>query len=340
MGARRLSAVLADFATTLNVGESVAGTLQQLVNKVQRDFAGSGVGAFVVDAGPHRGVTVATDDGLLTVLQLQVHTGSGPCLDAYRTGRPVSLDVPGNGSVFSFPMRAGGEAIGAVTVHFDGTPGFAGVALTEAQVVADVMGEYVVNVRNRHEVQEAVRRLGTEAMHDSLTGVPNRRLLQDRLHLAASKAHRNGSFVGVLFIDVDRLKLVNDSLGHDAGDELLRGVVGRMQAVLRPGDTLARLAGDEFVVVCEGMTDRRQAGEVAERVLTSLETPVEVAGIALRASVSIGIAFAGGGGGTALQALARADAAMYEAKRRGGGRATTDSGPGPQLHNGAVRPFR
>jgi diguanylate cyclase (GGDEF)-like protein len=158
-------------------------------------------------------------------------------------------------------------------------------------------------------------------LHDSLTGLPNRALLRERLKHVAHRAVRNPSNVAVLFTDLDHFKRVNDTFGHSIGDELLVAVAQRLSGVLRPGDTLARLSGDEFVIVCEDLDRADNALAVAERVLAAFMVPFELTALSLAVSASVGIAYAGSGETAAFdQLLVSADTAMYEAKRIGGGR--------------------
>ncbi len=159
--------------------------------------------------------------------------------------------------------------------------------------------------------------LAHQALHDPLTGLPNRALLVDRLEQALARLARNPSSVGVLFLDLDKFKLVNDTHGHVAGDVLLTAVARRPRAAIRSGDTIARYDGDEFVVVCEHV-DADELARLAEQLLTTLTEPIDVEGAAVYATVSIGAAL--GSRGTCADSLLRdADAAMYHAKERGGG---------------------
>ncbi len=152
------------------------------------------------------------------------------------------------------------------------------------------------------------------ALHDPLTNLPNRSLFLDRLRPAEQRAARSNSAVGVLFVDLDGFKTINDSLGHARGDELLIAVASRLSESLRAGDTAARLGGDEFAVLLDGLADEREAVIVAKRMLETLRGPVAVAGQEMLVRASIGVATARGPGGDLLR---DADLAMYQAKAQG-----------------------
>ncbi|HET7689986.1 MAG TPA: EAL domain-containing protein, partial [Nocardioidaceae bacterium] len=172
----------------------------------------------------------------------------------------------------------------------------------------------VTDVTESRRVEQELRR---RALFDTLTGAANRALLQDRLEQALAHARRRQSQVAVLFADIDRFKLVNDSLGHHVGDQLLQQVAQRIRTVLRPGDTLARFGGDEFVVVAENL-DRDGAAALAEAMSDVFGTPLTVAGHSAYMSLSVGIALVRDE--PAADALRFADSAVNDAKRRGRGR--------------------
>ena len=175
--------------------------------------------------------------------------------------------------------------------------------------------------------REAERRLQHDAMHDALTGLPNRVLFLDRLDQAIRRARRQRapSTAAVLILDLDRFKAVNDSLGHAAGDRLLVAVAKRLEGAVRPTDTVARLAGDEFTLLVSDVGHPREAITVAERVHHALQSPIELDGRELFVDASIGIALAGRDAAPE-QVLRDADVAMYRAKARGtGGHAVYDS---------------
>jgi diguanylate cyclase (GGDEF)-like protein len=164
---------------------------------------------------------------------------------------------------------------------------------------------------------KAAEETAHQAFHDPLTGLPNRALFLDRLHQAQARSLRSGDSVGVLFVDLDGFKTVNDSLGHSAGDQLLISVGNRLEAILRPTDTVARFGGDEFALLLEEVEEPIDAARVARRALELLERPIEVAGREVLLTASIGIAV---GRESPDDLLRNADIAMYEAKGRGKGR--------------------
>jgi diguanylate cyclase (GGDEF)-like protein len=159
-------------------------------------------------------------------------------------------------------------------------------------------------------------RIRHEAVHDPLTGLANRTLLQDRLEHALSKSGRLGTDTAVLFIDLDNFKDVNDHHGHVAGDAVLMELGQRLRTAIRPGDTIARFGGDEFVAVCEDV-DRQSAVLVAERILEAIRMPITSGGAEHRVSASVGIAR---GGSDPEVLLDHADVAAYRAKSAGRGR--------------------
>ena len=171
----------------------------------------------------------------------------------------------------------------------------------------------VSQIQDISEQKQINERLTELTLHDPLTGLANRVLFADRLAHAVERSRRARERVAVLFIDFDRFKRVNDSLGHAAGDELLRHAAERMRSAVRPADTIARIGGDEFTVLCEDLGSVNDAAWVADRLSDTLERPFELLGSEMRIGVSIGIAVADRYD-TAETVLAKADAAMYRVK--------------------------
>jgi diguanylate cyclase (GGDEF)-like protein/PAS domain S-box-containing protein len=165
------------------------------------------------------------------------------------------------------------------------------------------------------KVKEAY--LSHRALHDPLTGLPNRVLLLDRLEAALARIRRHQAFLAVLYLDLDRFKTVNDNLGHDVGDRLLHVVARRLQDTLRPSDSVARLGGDEFAAILPDLGGPHEALAIADRLLAAVAEPVDLGEGDLVTTVSIGLAGAGDGGASAAELLRRADFAMYTAKDRG-----------------------
>jgi diguanylate cyclase (GGDEF)-like protein len=178
--------------------------------------------------------------------------------------------------------------------------------------------EEVITTRTKG-LEAANRQLRHLATHDSLTGLPNRVLLDDRLQQAIAHADRDMRSFAVLICDLDRFKLINDSLGHRAGDELLQEVARRLLTVVRTADTVARFGGDEFVLIGTSTGDAEDAAALAVRVMDVLQAPVRIAAIDIHTSPSIGIAMYPDDGVTMQALLAHADAAMYSAKQHGRG---------------------
>jgi diguanylate cyclase (GGDEF)-like protein len=189
------------------------------------------------------------------------------------------------------------------------------VPVTGPTEIATLASEYNAMLEARVDYET---RLADQALHDELTGLPNRALLRDRID-EALQCSRTDTTIAVLFLDIDRFKVINDSLGHRAGDELLCAVAHRLAARLAPGDTLARFGGDEFVVVCEGVSGTTHAVEIVRRVQSMLGEPFTIAGTDVTVTATIGVSLARAGIEEADDLIREADIAMYHAKdeRRG-----------------------
>ncbi|HVJ97572.1 MAG TPA: EAL domain-containing protein [Acidimicrobiia bacterium] len=198
----------------------------------------------------------------------------------------------------------------------DGTR-FPMVISTSAVVVEGAEPMTCCLVRDLSEQKQLEGQLSHQALHDFLTGLPNRTMLTDRLDQALARSRRHHGLCGVLYVDLDRFKTVNDTLGHAGGDALLKEAARRIVISVREADTVARLGGDEFVIICEDLTGVHDAVEVTERVAAALRAPYAISGDRVHANASIGIALSAGGQDDADALIANADIAMYRAKQNG-----------------------
>ena len=171
--------------------------------------------------------------------------------------------------------------------------------------------------QRRQELEEVNKELAHRAFHDALTGLPNRLMLRDRLSQAIVRAQRNGTVLAVLFIDLDRFKAINDTLGHRIGDGVLHSVARRIESQLRKSDTVAREGGDEFLVLLEEVGSAQNAARVAAKLLHSLGQPHDIEGHSLHCSGSIGVAMYPDDGQSADELIKHADAAMFDSKGEG-----------------------
>ncbi|MBV9410221.1 MAG: EAL domain-containing protein, partial [Acidimicrobiia bacterium] len=175
----------------------------------------------------------------------------------------------------------------------------------------------VANQRDITERRAFQEQLTRQAYHDALTGLPNRALFQSRLEVALARAARHQRTMAVLFVDLDRFKIINDSLGHEIGDDLLVAVAGRLRSAVRDEDTVARLSGDEFTVLLEEVEDEEEAARVAQRIIEDVRQAIDLDGHQVFVGASVGIALSNSGEDRAEDLLRDADLAMYRAKERG-----------------------
>jgi diguanylate cyclase (GGDEF)-like protein len=210
----------------------------------------------------------------------------------------------------SVRMRSKSGPLGVLGAHSTQVHDFAPDHLAFLQSVANILGAAI-------ERAAAEQRLRHQALHDELTGLPNRTLLFDRLEHALDRRDRGA--LALLFVDLDDFKTVNDTLGHQVGDELLRDIAPRIASAVRPADTVARFGGDEFVILCEDLTGHSDAIRVASRVRGAFEAPFDVGGVPRMMTASIGVAVANDGEFDASALIRDADAAVYRAKDQGRG---------------------
>ena len=203
-------------------------------------------------------------------------------------------------------------------VHKDGSVVWVMWSVSQALVEDTETVHLIYQLQSITDRKEAETRLQHEALHDTLTGLPNRALMIDHLKLTIARAKRRQDLkFAVLFLDLDRFKLVNDSLGHLAGDQLLVGFARRLESCLRPGDTIARVGGDEFTILLEDLSDGGEAVTVAERIHQELKLPFNLGGRDIFATVSIGIAPGSLAYNQPDEILRDADTAMYRSKSLG-----------------------
>ncbi|HEX8692359.1 MAG TPA: EAL domain-containing protein [Longimicrobium sp.] len=211
-------------------------------------------------------------------------------------------------------------AIGALTLVGEPTPWYGSYLGLVDLFLGWIIGLGMVMClleEERAAVVRAARHAEHQAYHDALTGLPNRRLLEDRLAVALAAARREGERVGIMFLDLDHFKVVNDSLGHPTGDRLLCDVGERIRTAVRGGDTLARLGGDEFTLLLPRLRRPDDAERVARKIVDALRGPYEVDGQEVFVTASVGVAVAPDDGADAETLIRHADIAMYRAKEAG-----------------------
>jgi diguanylate cyclase (GGDEF)-like protein len=251
-----------------------------------------------------------------------------PVLSLARTARHISRD----NDYAKRAVKASGDEIGQLVDDFNDM-------LDQIQHKDDELKRFTEKLEEKVEARtqaltDLTRQLEHQAYHDMLTGLANRTTFDNHLHLAIEQSHRYGGKLAVLFLDLDRFKVVNDTLGHAVGDKLLVKVADRFSSCMRASDTLARLGGDEFAVLLVNITSSGEVMEVAHKLRKVMTEPVEVDGYNLHPSVSIGISLYPGDGDTAESILKNADAAMYRSKDNGRNQITFFS---PEMNTQAGR---
>ncbi len=285
--------------------------------------------AVVLDGSDDGGLRIRAGTGWSTeALQRPILDRTGVELWLRALGRaPVVLSDPPPQSAWRELLCAHGVVSGMWVALADRHRPFGVLAVhsRDERAFSDDDRMFLIAVANilrdaitRHRAEDAARH---DALHDALTGLPNRRLLTDRLGHALARSVRSGERQAVMFLDVDHFKLVNDSLGHEAGDRLLCLLGPHLCAAVRSGDTVARFGGDEFVVLCENIRDENHAAAIAQRLTGAVHRCFDLGGREHMASASVGVALTSiGNCATAEDVLRDADTAMYRAKERGRGR--------------------
>jgi diguanylate cyclase (GGDEF)-like protein/PAS domain S-box-containing protein len=245
------------------------------------------------------------------------------------SGSETPAGKAGVRAAVAVPLLYEGRLLGALSVNtYDATRKFNDEDAEVLELLAGIASATLASLERTAELAAANRDLRHardeaqhQALHDGLTGLPNRTLLRDRLQQAILGARRDNASLALLIMDLDRFKDVNDTLGHHAGDELLQQVAARLRSALRASDTVARMGGDEFGIILPTAGDASAASRVAEQLVHALEQPFMLAGQSISIGASIGIALSSEHGTDAKTLLRHADAAMYVAKRGGHGHA-------------------
>jgi diguanylate cyclase (GGDEF)-like protein len=238
---------------------------------------------------------------------------------------PIFKDRRWKGAIVSLPLKIGNKVLGVMNVALQRAHDFSENELRTLEFLGDQASIAIQNAKlyeqaqkeivDRKKAEKAIKHL---ANHDALTGLPNRRLFNERIVLEISRAERNNQKIGVMLFDLDQLKDVNDSFGHNVGDLLLQAVSQRLLGLLRKSDTVARMGGDEFLLILPEMSQPEDAILTAERILEALSTPFTLEGYQVNITTSIGISFFPDDGDNADSLIKKADIAMYKAKDKGG----------------------
>ncbi|RYV51159.1 putative bifunctional diguanylate cyclase/phosphodiesterase [Pengzhenrongella frigida] len=334
MRAEPLAAVLGDLAQTMLTDAPVQVMLDGLVERIAKALPVTGVGVTLLAPGRSRQYVAAWGRDALAFEMMQAGIPSGPGLTAFDTA--VAVSVPevaaderypdlrrsaapaGPVALFSFPLRQGEARLGVLTLYRD-VPGPLEASVRDAaQLLGDVAAAYLTNAHARRQVRLAAGWLHDRTVRDALTGLPNRVLLRERLAHASARSQRSQTAVAVLFVDLDSFTQINDTYGHRLGDDLLTAVAARLSALVRPGDTLARVSGDEFVFLCEELAHASDVEGLVGRIDDAFREPFVLAGLELAVTASVGIAYSGPGEAVTDDLLLEADTAMLQAKSQGG----------------------
>ncbi|HET9153319.1 MAG TPA: EAL domain-containing protein [Solirubrobacterales bacterium] len=263
--------------------------------------------------GAGRRVSASRDSHAGAALDTGTHAVVGDWEQETRHTMPPVLRAFGAASSLAVVIDGKTRPFGVLDVHATERHRFSAKDVPFVQAAANVLADAI----ERHNADQALR---YRVLHDALTGLPNRLSFVDSLGESLGRAAISGSPVGILFLDLDHFKLINDSLGHHAGDALLRAVAPRLRSHLRPGDIVARFGGDEFGILIDRLADEGEAMAIADRVAAAFAQPFGIDGVEHFVSASIGVAVAGGSGERPVNAellIRDADAAMYRAKEGG-----------------------
>jgi len=241
------------------------------------------------------------------------------------TNHPLFKDLSWEGSIVGLPLKIGTTVLGVMNVALKRAHEFTKNEIRTLEFLAEQASIAIQNAKLYEQAQQEIvdRKKAEEAIkymahHDALTGLPNRRLFNERISLEISRSQRNNQKIGVMLFDLDHLKNVNDSFGHSVGDLLLQSVGQRLVGLLRKSDTVARMGGDEFLLILPEMKQPQDAILTAERILSALSTPFLLDGNQINITTSIGIVFFPNDGTEVDDLIKKADIAMYKAKEKGG----------------------
>lgn len=234
-------------------------------------------------------------------------------------------DIQWEGAIVSLPLKIGQKVLGVMNVALHHPHQFLDDEIRVLELLGDQAAIAIQNanlyeqaqqeIADRKKAEKAIKHL---ANHDALTGLPNRRLFNERINLEIARSQRNKLLFSVMLFDLDQLKAVNDSYGHNVGDMLLQAVAQRLLGLLRKSDTIARMGGDEFLLILPEMKQIEDAVLTADRILSALSTPFHLDTYQINITTSIGIAFFPDDGVDVDELIKKADLAMYNAKERGG----------------------
>jgi diguanylate cyclase (GGDEF)-like protein/PAS domain S-box-containing protein len=274
-------------------------------------FRNTGEGVIITDQNEH-----------ILVVNEAFSKISGYALDAVKGHKPNILSAGLNNEQAFFEMRAALEKSSHYHGEFlnskpDGTLYVADMTISVVRDQAGNLTHYVGVFRDISEQKQSTEMMKRFALHDILTGLPNRAFLHERLDKVLRNYATSKQGSALLFLDLDRFKHINDSLGHGVGDQILQQVTGRLLGSVRDGDTVARIGGDEFFILLESIVSHRQVEEVVQRILSDMTKPYLIDPLNLHLTCSIGISFFPDDGMDAESLVRKADMAMYEAKRNG-----------------------
>ena len=328
--------VVRRFTRTVTGDFSVLDLLRELMTSAMRILDADGAG--VVVPGPDGLLRLAfASAGAVDALEhLQEVLQDGPCRAAFNSEHAVTvtdLEVDGDWPMFqtravelglhtvcALPLRGRDGAIGVLDLYRRGPRRFTSQELATAGALADLAVSYLAVTGDRDEARRARAELAHRVRHDDLTGLPVRRVFLDALQRALQELSGN-TLLAVLFVDLDGLKYANDTYGHLAGDELIRESARRLVRAVGPGDLVARVGGDEFLVLLTGLVSPQDASVVAGRVVQEFGAAADAPGLRVQPSASIGVVVTSAVPGVTAEALvSHADAAMYRAKQDGRGR--------------------